>query len=554
MAQYVYTMNRVSKIVPPKRQILKDISLSFFPGAKIGVLGLNGSGKSTLLKIMAALDTDIQGEARPMQGIKVGYLAQEPQLDPDKSVRGNVEDGMREAVDALAALEQIYADYAEPDADFDALAKKQGELEAIIEAADAHNLDNALDIAADALRLPPWDADVTSLSGGEKRRVALCRLLLSKPDMLLLDEPTNHLDAESVYWLEKFLEEFPGTVVAVTHDRYFLDNVAGWILELDRGHGIPYEGNYSTWLSAKEKRLQTESKQEVSRQRAIKQELEWVRQNPRGRQAKNKARLARFDELNSQEFQSRNETNEIYIAPGERLGDKVIVLDQVSKGFGNELLIDNLSLSIPKGSVVGIVGGNGAGKSTLFRMLAGAEQPDSGTVTLGETVKIAYVEQSREHLDDNQNVWEAISGGHDILKIGNYEVSSRSYAGRFNFKGSDQQKRVGDLSGGERGRLHLANTLKQGANVLLLDEPSNDLDIETLRALEEAILSFPGCVMVISHDRWFLDRIATHTLAYEDDGSIVFFEGCYSAYHDDFVERKGLDTQPSRVKHKRLKI
>ncbi len=554
MAQYVYTMNRVSKIVPPKRQILKDISLSFFPGAKIGVLGLNGSGKSTLLKIMAALDTDIQGEARPMQGIKVGYLAQEPQLDPDKSVRGNVEDGMREAVDALAALEQIYADYAEPDADFDALAKKQGELEAIIEAADAHNLDNALDIAADALRLPPWDADVTSLSGGEKRRVALCRLLLSKPDMLLLDEPTNHLDAESVYWLEKFLEEFPGTVVAVTHDRYFLDNVAGWILELDRGHGIPYEGNYSTWLSAKEKRLQTESKQEVSRQRAIKQELEWVRQNPRGRQAKNKARLARFDELNSQEFQLRNETNEIYIAPGERLGDKVIVLDQVSKGFGNELLIDNLSLSIPKGSVVGIVGGNGAGKSTLFRMLVGAEQPDSGTVTLGETVKIAYVEQSRDLLDDNQNVWEAISGGHDILKIGNYEVSSRSYAGRFNFKGSDQQKRVGDLSGGERGRLHLANTLKQGANVLLLDEPSNDLDIETLRALEEAILSFPGCVMVISHDRWFLDRIATHTLAYEDDGSIVFFEGCYSAYHDDFVERKGMDTQPSRVKHKRLKI
>ena len=554
MAQYVYSMNRVGKVVPPKREILKDISLSFFPGAKIGVLGLNGSGKSTLLRIMAGLDTDYSGEARPLAGTKVGYLPQEPQLDPEKDVRGNVEDGVREALDALAGLDQVYTDYGLPDADFDQLAKQQARFEDVIQAWDAHNLNHKLEQAADSLRLPPWDADVTSLSGGEKRRVALCRLLLSKPDMLLLDEPTNHLDAESVYWLEKFLEEFPGTVVAVTHDRYFLDNVAGWILELDRGHGIPYEGNYSTWLSAKEKRLQTESKQEVSRQRAIKQELEWVRQNPRGRQAKNKARLARFDELNSQEFQSRNETNEIYIAPGERLGDKVIVLDQVSKGFGNELLIDNLSLSIPKGSVVGIVGGNGAGKSTLFRMLVGAEQPDSGTVTLGETVKIAYVEQSRDLLDDNQNVWEAISGGHDILKIGNYEVSSRSYAGRFNFKGSDQQKRVGDLSGGERGRLHLANTLKQGANVLLLDEPSNDLDIETLRALEEAILSFPGCVMVISHDRWFLDRIATHTLAYEDDGSIVFFEGCYSAYHDDFVERKGMDTQPSRVKHKRLKI
>lgn len=553
MAQYVYTMNRVSKIVPPKRQILKDISLSFFPGAKIGVLGLNGSGKSTLLKIMAALDTDIHGEARPMAGIKVGYLAQEPQLDARKTVRGNVEDGVREAVDALAALEQVFIDYASPDADFEALAKKQEALEVIIEAADAHNLDTTLNIAADALRLPHWDSDVTSLSGGEKRRVALCRLLLSKPDMLLLDEPTNHLDAESVLWLEKFLEEFSGTVVAVTHDRYFLDNVAGWILELDRGHGIPYEGNYSTWLSAKEKRLQTESKQEISRQRAIKQELEWVRQNPRGRQAKNKARLARFDELNSQEFQSRNETNEIYIAPGERLGDKIIVIENVTKGFNDEVLIDDLSLSIPKGSVVGIVGGNGAGKSTLFRMIAGTEKPDSGNITLGETVKIAYVEQSRDMLDDGQNVWEAISGGHDILKIGNYEVSSRSYAGRFNFKGSDQQKRVGDLSGGERGRLHLANTLKQGANVLLLDEPSNDLDIETLRALEEALLSFPGCVMVISHDRWFLDRITTHTLAYEDDGEIVFYEGCYSAYHDDFLERKGMDTKPSRVKHKRLK-
>ncbi|MEZ7860235.1 MAG: sulfate-transporting ATPase [Parasphingorhabdus sp.] len=553
MAQYVYTMNRVSKVVAPKREILKNVSLSFFPGAKIGVLGLNGSGKSTLLKIMAGLDHEFQGEARPMPDIKIGYLAQEPLLDPDKDVRGNVEDGMREAVDALRDLDQVYADYADPDADFDALAKKQGQLEAIIEAWDAHNLDHALDVAADALRLPPWDADVTSLSGGEKRRVALCRLLLSRPDMLLLDEPTNHLDAESVFWLEKFLEEFSGTVVAVTHDRYFLDNVAGWILELDRGQGIPYEGNYSTWLEAKTRRLTTESKQEESRQRALKQELEWVRQNPKGRQAKNKARLARFDELNSQEFQSRNETNEIYIAPGERLGDKVIVLDKVCKGFGGDLLIDNLSLSIPKGSVVGIIGGNGAGKSTLFRMIAGTEQPDGGTITLGETVKVAYVEQSRDSLDDNHNVWEAISGGQDILRIGSYEVSSRAYAGRFNFRGADQQKRVGELSGGERGRLHLANTLKQGANVLLLDEPSNDLDIETLRALEEAVLSFPGCVMVISHDRWFLDRITTHTLAYEDSGDVVFFEGSYSEYHEDFIKRKGEDASPTRVKHKRLK-
>jgi ATP-binding cassette ChvD family protein len=546
-------MNRVSKIVPPKREILKDISLSFFPGAKIGVLGLNGSGKSTLLKIMAGLDTEIQGEARPMPGLNVGYLAQEPHLDPNKDVRGNVEDGVREAVDALAELDQIYADYASPDADFDALAKRQGELEEIIEAWDAHNLDHALDIAADALRLPPWDSDVTSLSGGERRRVALCRLLLSRPDMLLLDEPTNHLDAESVFWLEKFLEEFSGTVVAVTHDRYFLDNVAGWILELDRGHGIPYEGNYSTWLEGKERRLRTESKQEASRQRALKQELEWVRQNTRGRQAKSKARLARFDELNSQEFQARNETNEIYIAPGERLGDKVIVMENVCKGFADNLLIDNFSVSIPKGAVVGIIGGNGAGKSTLFRMIAGTETPDSGTVTLGETVKVAYVEQSRDSLNDNHNVWEAISGGHDMLKIGNYEVSSRAYAGRFNFRGSDQQKRVGELSGGERGRLHLANTLKQGANVLLLDEPSNDLDIETLRALEEAVLSFPGCVLVISHDRWFLDRIATHILAYEGDSEIQFFEGGYSEYHEDFIRRKGTDSQPTRVKYKRLR-
>ena len=553
MAQYVYTMNRVSKIVPPKREILKDISLSFFPGAKIGVLGLNGSGKSTLLKIMAGLDTEFQGEARPMPGLKVGYLAQEPHLDPDKDVRGNVEDGVREAVDALAELDQVYADYASPDADFDALAKRQGELEEIIEAWDAHNLDHALDVAADALRLPPWDADVTSLSGGERRRVALCRLLLSKPDMLLLDEPTNHLDADSVFWLEKFLEEFAGTVVAVTHDRYFLDNVAGWILELDRGHGIPYEGNYSTWLDGKVRRLKTESKQEATRQKALKQELEWVRPNTKGRQAKSKARLARFDELNSQEFQARNETNEIYIAPGERLGDKVIELNNVCKGFGDQVLIDDFSVAIPKGSVVGIIGGNGAGKSTLFRMIAGTETPDSGTVSLGESVKVAYVEQSRDSLNDNHNVWEAISGGHDMITIGSYEVSSRAYAGRFNFRGSDQQKRVGELSGGERGRLHLANTLKQGANVLLLDEPSNDLDIETLRALEEAILSFPGCVMVISHDRWFLDRIATHILAYEGESHMEFFPGGYSEYHEDYIRRKGTDSQPTRVKYKRLR-
>lgn len=554
MAQYVYTMNRVSKIVPPKREILKDISLSFFPGAKIGVLGLNGAGKSTLLKIMAGIDAEIQGEARPMSGINVGYLPQEPQLDETKDVRGNVEEGVSEAVNALKDLEQLYLDYAEPDADFDALAKKQAELEAVIEAWDAHNLEHSLDVAADALRLPPWDADISSLSGGEKRRVALCRLLLSRPDMLLLDEPTNHLDAESVFWLEKFLEEFSGTVVAVTHDRYFLDNVAGWILELDRGHGIPYEGNYSTWLETKEKRLETEAKQEASRQRAIKQELEWVRQNPKGRQAKNKARLNRFDELNSQDFQSRNETNEIYIAPGQRLGDKVIEIENLCKGYGDRLLIDDLSLAIPKGSIVGIIGGNGAGKSTLFRLIAGTEQPDSGSVNLGETVKVAYVEQTRDALDDNHTVWEAVSGGLDTLKIGtNYEVSSRAYVGRFNFKGTDQQKRVGELSGGERGRLHLANTLKQGANVLLLDEPSNDLDIETLRALEEAILSFPGCVMVISHDRWFLDRVSTHILAYEDNGQITFFEGNYTEYHDDFVKRYGTDAQPKRVKHKRLK-
>ena len=554
MAQYVYTMNQVGKIVPPKREILKDISLSFFPGAKIGVLGLNGAGKSTLLKIMAGIDQDIQGEARPMPGINIGYLPQEPQLDPSKDVRGNVQDGVREAMDALKGLEQVYLDYADPDADFDALAKKQADYEAIIDAWDAHNLEHTLDVAADALRLPPWEADINNLSGGEKRRIALCRLLLSRPDMLLLDEPTNHLDAESVLWLEKFLENFTGTVVAVTHDRYFLDNVAGWILELDRGHGIPHEGNYSSWLDNKEKRLEIEAKQEASRQRAIKQELEWVRQNPKGRQAKNKARLARFDELNSQDYQTRNETNEIYIAPGQRLGDKVIELNNLCKSFGEKLLIDNLSLAIPKGAIVGIVGGNGAGKSTLFRMIAGTETPDSGSIELGETVKVAYVEQSRDALNDSHTVWEAISGGQDTLKIGaNYQVSSRAYVGRFNFKGTDQQKLVGELSGGERGRLHLANTLKQGANVLLLDEPSNDLDIETLRALESAILSFPGCVLVISHDRWFLDRVATHILAYEDNSDIVFFEGNYSEYHEDLISRQGADAQPKRVRHKSLK-
>ncbi len=553
MAQFVYTMNRVGKIVPPKRQILKDISLSFFPGAKIGVLGLNGSGKSTLLRIMAGIDSDITGEARPMPDIKVGYLPQEPQLTADKNVRENVLEGMQEAVDALAGLDQVYADYAAPDADFDELAKKQARFEGVIEVWDAHNLEHTLEVAADALRLPAWDADVTKLSGGEKRRVALCRLLLSKPDMLLLDEPTNHLDAESVYWLERFLQDFTGTVVAITHDRYFLDNAAGWILELDRGYGIPYEGNYSDWLSAKEKRLEQEERGEASRKKAIKAELEWVRQNPKGRHAKNKARLSRFDEMQSQEFQTRNETNEIYIPPGERLGDKVIDFKGVSKGYGDQALIDNLSFSIPKGAIVGIVGGNGAGKSTLFRMITGEETPDSGSIDMGDSVKVAFVDQSRDNLDDDKNVWEAVSEGHDMLRIGNYEVSSRAYVGRFNFKGSDQQKRVGDLSGGERGRLHLANTLKQGANVLLLDEPSNDLDIETLRALEEAIQTFPGSAMVISHDRWFLDRVATHILAYEGESEIVFFEGNYTEYHEDFVARKGENAQPKRVKYKSLK-
>lgn len=550
MAQYVYSMNRVGKIVPPKREILKDISLSFFPGAKIGVLGLNGSGKSTLLKIMAGVDQDFNGEARPMPGISVGYLPQEPQLDPNKDVRGNVEEGVQEAVDALSGLDEVYAAYAEEGADFDALAKRQAQLEDVIQAWDAHNLNNKLEQAADALRLPPWDADVSQLSGGEARRVALCRLLLSRPDMLLLDEPTNHLDAESVFWLERFLVDFPGTVVAITHDRYFLDNAAGWILELDRGRGIPYEGNYSTWLAAKEQRLEQEQKTEASHQKAIKAELEWVRQNPKGRHAKNKARLTRFEEMQSQEFQKRNETNEIYIPPGERLGDKVIEFNNVSKSFGDRVLVSDLTFSIPKGAIVGIVGGNGAGKSTLFRMIAGTEQPDSGSIEMGDTVDVAFVEQSRAGLDDNQTVWEAISGGADQLQINNYEVSSRSYVGRFNFKGSDQQKRVGELSGGERGRLHLANTLKQGANVLLLDEPSNDLDVETLRALEEALLNFPGCALVISHDRWFLDRVATHILAYEGESEVVFFEGNYTEYHEDFVKRKGENAEPKRMKYK----
>ena len=554
MAQYVYTMNRVGKIVPPKKKILEDISLSFFPGAKIGVLGLNGSGKSTLLRIMAGLDTDILGEARPQPGLNIGYLAQEPQLNPDKNVRGNVEEGVQEAIDALAGLDKVYADYAEPDADFDALAKEQARLEDVIQATDAHNLDHRLEVAADALRLPPWEADVSTLSGGEKRRVALCRLLLSNPDMLLLDEPTNHLDAESVGWLERFLHDFPGTVVAITHDRYFLDNAAGWILELDRGRGIPYEGNYSDWLNAKESRLEQEKRQEASHQKAIKAELEWVRSNPKGRQAKSKARLQRFEELQSQEFQSRNETNEIYIPPGPRLGDNVIEVKNLKKTFGDRLLFDDISFVVPPGSIVGIIGANGMGKSTLFRILTGEETPDGGEVKVGETVQLAYVDQSRDDLAGEKTVWEELSGGQDIIRIGSYEVGSRNYVGRFNFKGADQQKYVKDLSGGERNRLHLAKLLKQGANVLLLDEPTNDLDVETLRALEEALLAFPGAAMVISHDRWFLDRIATHILAYEDDGDVVFHEGNFSEYEEDRRARLGAAAdQPHRVPYRKLK-
>lgn len=553
MAQYVYTMNRVGKIVPPKREILKDISLSFFPGAKIGVLGLNGSGKSSLLKIMAGKDNDFLGEARPQPELNIGYLPQEPQLDENKDVRGNVEDGLGEISSAKKKLEEIYSAYAEPNADFDLLAKEQQRLENILQASDAHNLEHKLEVAADALRLPPWDADVSKLSGGERRRVALCKLLLSNPDMLLLDEPTNHLDAESVHWLEQFLEDFSGTVVAITHDRYFLDNAAGWILELDRGRGIPYEGNYSSWLEQKEKRLSIEEKQEASRQKSIKAELEWVRSNAKGRHAKNKARLQRFDELNSQEYQRRSETNEIYIPPGDRLGDSVIELKNVNKRFGDKTLINDLSFTVPKGSIIGIIGGNGAGKSTLFKMITGSEKPDSGEIKIGETVQIAYVEQLRDEMNNNHTVWESVSNGHEQIQIGGYEVSSRAYIGRFNFKGTDQQKKVGELSGGERGRLQLASTLKQGGNVLLLDEPSNDLDVETLRALEEALLDFPGSAMIISHDRWFLDRVVTHILAYEGDSEIIFFEGNYTEYHDDFISRKGHDAQPKRMRYKKLK-
>lgn len=551
MAQYVYSMHRVGKIVPPKREILKNISLSFFPGAKIGVLGLNGSGKSTLLRIMAGVDTEINGEARPMPGINIGYLPQEPELDASKTVREVVEESLAVIKEAQEKLEVVYAAYAEPDADFDALAAEQGRLENIIQAADAHNLERKLEVAAEALRLPDWDAMVGNLSGGEKRRVALCRLLLANPDMLLLDEPTNHLDAESVAWLERFLHDYPGTVVAITHDRYFLDNVAGWILELDRGMGIPFEGNYSGWLDAKNTRLEQESKQESSHQKAVQQELEWVRQGAKGRQSKSKARLKQFEELSSQEFQKRNETNEIYIPPGPRLGDKVIEFNQVSKSFGEKVLFENLDFVIPKGAIVGVVGGNGAGKSTLFKLISNKEQPDTGAVVIGETVQIATVDQSREGLEDDKTVWEAVSGGSDILKVGTVETPSRAYVGRFNFKGNDQQKRVGDLSGGERGRLHLALTLKQGANVLLLDEPSNDLDIETLRALEEALLAFPGCALVISHDRWFLDRIATHIMAFEGDSNVVFFEGNYQEYEADHKKRVGNDT-PKRMKYKRI--
>ncbi|CSA25312.1 ABC transporter ATP-binding protein [Vibrio cholerae] len=553
MAEYVYTMSRVSKIVPPKRQILKDISLSFFPGAKIGVLGLNGAGKSTLLRIMAGIDKDIDGEARPQPGLKVGYLPQEPKLDESKTVREVVEEAVVDVAYALKRLDEVYAAYAEPDADFDALAKEQGELEALIQAKNGHNLDNTLERAADALRLPEWDAQVKFLSGGERRRVAICRLLLENPDMLLLDEPTNHLDAESVAWLERFLVDYAGTVVAITHDRYFLDNAAGWILELDRGEGIPWQGNYTSWLEQKDARLKQEASQEKARQKTIEKELEWVRQNPKGRQAKSKARMARFEELQNTEHQKRNETNELFIPPGERLGDKVIEVKNLTKSFDGRVLIDDLSFSMPKGAIVGIIGPNGAGKSTLFKMLSGVEKPDSGTIELGDTVKLASVDQFRDSMNDKHTVFQEISEGADIIRINNFEIPARAYCSRFNFKGVDQQKVIGELSGGERNRVHLAKLLKAGGNVLLLDEPTNDLDVETLRALEEALLEFPGCAMVISHDRWFLDRIATHILDYRDEGKVNFYEGNYTEYMEWLKQTLGAQAaEPHRIKYKRI--
>lgn len=553
MAQFIYTMNRVGKIVPPNKKILENISLSFFPGAKIGVLGLNGSGKSTLLRIMAGIDTEIEGEARPQAGINIGYLPQEPQLNENKDVRGNVEEGMGEIIETLKAYNEVNEKFADPDADFDALMAEQAKLQDVIEANNGWEIERTLEVAADALRLPPWDADVTKLSGGERRRVALCRLLLSKPDMLLLDEPTNHLDAESVAWLERFLDEYPGTVVAVTHDRYFLDNVAGWILELDRGRGIPWEGNYSSWLEQKDVRLAQEQKREASHMKAMKEELEWVRSNPKGRQAKAKARVARFEELSSQEFQKRNETQELYIPPGPRLGDQVIEATSISKSYGDKLLYDDLSFRLPQGGIVGVIGANGAGKTTLFRMITGEETPDSGDMVVGQTVQLAYVDQSRDSLDDSKTIWEEISENQDIIKVGNYEVPSRAYVGRFNFKGTDQQKYIGQLSGGERNRVHLAKLLRSGGNLLLLDEPTNDLDVETLRALEEALLAFPGCSVIISHDRWFLDRVATHILAFEGESKTVWFEGNYQEYEADRKRRLGKDAdQPHRIKYRRL--
>ena len=553
MAQFIYTMNRVGKVVPPKRVILRDISLSFFPGAKIGVLGLNGSGKSTLLRIMAGIDKEFEGEARPQPGINIGFLPQEPQLDPTKDVRGNVEIAVKHIKDALTGLDAVYAAYAEPDADFDKIAAEQARLEAIIQATDGHNLERQLEVAADALRLPPWDADVTKISGGERRRVALCQLLLSKPDMLLLDEPTNHLDAESVRWLEHYLEQYPGTVIAVTHDRYFLDNVAGWILELDRGHGIPWKGNYTSWLEQKEARLKVEEQQQDALKKMLARELEWVRQNPKARQAKSKARMQRFEELQSRDFQERNETNEIYIPPGPRLGELVVEARGLSKAYGDKLLFDNLNFNLPQGGIVGIIGPNGAGKTTLFRIITGQEQADGGELRIGPTVQLAYVDQSRQSLDDRKTVFAEISNGLDTIKVGNYETPARAYVGRFNFRGAQQQQTIGELSGGERNRVHLAKVLKEGGNVILLDEPTNDLDIETLRALEEALLSFPGCAVVISHDRWFLDRIATHILAFEGNSEVVWFEGNYSEYVDDLRKRRGDEAdEPHRMRYRSL--